>query len=406
MAAVAARSVFTAPTDTAFLPYGRQSIDEEDIAAVLAVLRGDFITQGPTIERFEAEIAKMSGARFAVAVTSGTAALHIACLAAGLKPGRRGVTVPITFVASYNAMLYCGADADLVDVDPDHLCMSPAALAEYLKTHPDCEVIIPVHFAGLSAQGAELRKIAGKRIIIEDASHSFGGTYESGRPIGCGDHADMTVFSFHPVKPITTGEGGAVVTNDPELARRLRMFRNHGLERDPDRFINREAGFDGNVPQPWYYEAQELGFNYRMTDIQAALGASQLRRLDHFVARRRDIAKTYDRALSGLRFMVPAQSHAGQRNRSGLHLYVGLFDFAGMGLSRRQVMEKLRETGVGSQVHYIPVHLHPAYHERLGGQSFPIAEAYYQRCLSLPLHPSLTDRDVARVIDSVRALAA
>jgi UDP-4-amino-4,6-dideoxy-N-acetyl-beta-L-altrosamine transaminase len=386
------------------LGYGRQSVDQSDIDAVVSVLRSDFLTQGPVVERFEAALAERVGARHAVAVSSGTAGLHIACLAAGIGPGDRGVTAAVTFAASANCLIYAGADADLVDIDPDALGMTPALLEKALTSAPDIKVIVPVHFAGLAFASAEIRTLAKARIVIEDAAHSIGGTYACGKAVGCGAYADMSVFSFHPVKTITTGEGGAVVTSDGELARRLRALRSHGIERDPTRFVDAETRENGRV-KPWLYEQQMLGFNYRMTDIQAALGLSQLGKLDRFLERRRAIARRYDEAFGKLPHVRLPQSVPRDRARSGHHLYIVLFDFTAMRTTRTAFMARLREQGIGSQVHYIPLYRQPYYAKRYGldPTAFPAAESYYSGCLSLPFYPALTDEDVAHVITSVTA---
>jgi perosamine synthetase len=386
------------------LGYGRQSIDEADIDAVVSVLRSDFLTQGPAIERFESALAERVGARHAVAVSSGTAGLHIACLAAGMGSDDRGLTAAITFAASANCLLYAGADAGFVDIDTDSLNLAPAALEKALALTPQVKAIVPVHLSGLAHASAEIRTLAKGRIVIEDAAHSIGASYACGKPVGCGAYADMSVFSFHPVKTITTGEGGAVVTDDGDLARRLQALRSHGIERDAARFVSTEAREDGRV-KPWLYEQQILGFNYRMTDIQAALGLSQLGKLDHFLERRRAIAKRYDEAFRKLPHVRLPQSAPRDRARSGHHLYVALFDFAAMRTTRTTFMTRLREQGIGSQVHYIPVYRQPYYTTRYGldPAAFPAAESYYSGCLSLPFYPALTDEDVAHVITSVTA---
>ena len=387
------------------LGYGRQSIDQSDVDAIVAVLQSDFLTQGPAVEHFESAFAERVGARYAVAVSSGTAGLHIASLAAGVGPGDRGLTAAITFAASSNCLLYAGAEAGFVDIDRDTLGLAPAALERALKATPQVKAVIPVHLAGLAHGTAEVRALAKDRIVIEDAAHAVGGIYACGKPVGCGAYSDMSVFSFHPVKTITTGEGGAVVTNDAELARRLRMLRSHGIERDASRFVGDDAREAGKN-KPWLYEQQMLGFNYRMTDIQAALGLSQLAKLDLFLDRRRAIARRYDEAFAKLPHARMPQSSPQDRARSGHHLYIALFDFAALGTTRAAFMTKLRALGIGSQVHYIPVYRHPYYVERYGidPAAFPNAEHYYSRCLSLPFYPALTDEDVERVIAAVGGL--
>jgi perosamine synthetase len=384
-----------------FLSYGRHLVDDDDIAAVVEVLRGEMLTTGPMVERFEGAVAERVGAKHAVAVNSATSGLHIACLAARIGAGSETVTAPITFVASANCALLCGGTVHLADIDRDSLSLSPQALERTLAAHPSVKAVMPVHFGGLASHAAELRHIAGSRLLIEDAAHSFGGSYEDGRPVGSGAYADMSVFSFHPVKPITTGEGGAVVTNDDELARLLRLFRSHGIEREPARLVALDdEGTD--TPPPWYYEQHELGLNYRLTDLGAALGVSQIGKLDHYLARRREIAAYYDEQWRGLPHLAIPQSAPGERGRSGLHLYVLRFDYAGLDTTRQQVMAELRKSGVGSQVHYIPVYRQPYHRDGIDRAAFPESEAYYRECLSIPLHPGLTEAEVERVVGAVR----
>jgi perosamine synthetase len=388
-----------------FLGYGRQNINHSDIDAVVAVLKSDFLTQGPTVERFEAALAERVGARHAVAVSSGTAALHIACLAAGVGPGDHGLTSAVTFAASANCLLYAGANASFVDIDNNGLGMATAALERSLRDQPVGKVIVSVHLAGLAHEAAAIRSLGQNRIVIEDAAHAVGGRYTCGKWIGCGAYSDMCIFSFHPVKAITTGEGGAVVTNDDELAQRLRMLRSHGIERDTSRFVGSDECERGE-PKPWLYEQQLLGFNYRMTDIQAALGLSQLNRLEEFLERRRAIARRYDEAFARLPHLKLPQSLTEQRGRSGHHLYIVLFDFGALQTTRTAFMLKLREQGIGTQVHYIPIYRQPYYVKRYGFDpaAFPESEAYYARCLSLPFYPGLTDEDVEYVIAMVTRL--
>ncbi|MGN6285688.1 MAG: UDP-4-amino-4,6-dideoxy-N-acetyl-beta-L-altrosamine transaminase [Afipia sp.] len=386
----------------AFLGYGRQSIDESDIEAVVEVLRGDFLTQGPAVERFESALVDYTGAAYAVAVSSGTAALHIACLAAEVGGGDIGVTSAITFAASANCIRYSGGEVGFIDIDPATLGMSVRGLESTLAETPQTKVVIPVHMGGLADSASNLRKAAGERIVIEDAAHSFGGQYECGKRVGSCAYSDMTILSFHPVKAITTAEGGAVLTNDPELARRLRLYRSHGIHRDAARFVNSDAMEEGSA-KPWYYEQSALGFNFRLTDIQAALGISQLAKLDRFISRRREIAKRYDEAFSRVPGIRLPQSAAEQRARSGLHLYIALFDLKALKVTRAMVMNRLKDMGVGSQVHYIPVYRQPYYATRYATDRsrYPEAERYYDECLSLPLHPGLRDEDVEYVARSV-----
>ncbi|MBP7666170.1 MAG: UDP-4-amino-4,6-dideoxy-N-acetyl-beta-L-altrosamine transaminase [Burkholderiaceae bacterium] len=382
------------------IPYGRQHITAEDEAAVLAALRSDWITQGPAIPRFEQALAARVGARHGVAVCNATAGLHIACLALDLGPGDRLWTSPNTFVASANCGLYCGATVDFVDVDPQTYNMSVPALAAKLEaaaaggTLP--KVVVPVHFAGQSCDMQAIHAL-GQRYgfrIIEDASHAVGGSY-LGQPVGNGRFSDLTVFSFHPVKIITTAEGGMVMTNDAQMAARLERLRSHGITRDP-------AVMEGEPEGPWVYEQVELGLNYRLTDLQAALGLSQLSQLETSVARRHQIACRYDAELAGLPLTTPWQSPDA---RSALHLYPIQVDPARSPLTRRQLFDGLRTAGIGVNVHYIPVHTQPHY-RRLGfapGQ-FPAAEAYYAQAISLPMFPTLTEAQQGEVIAALRRL--
>jgi perosamine synthetase len=384
-----------------FLGYGHQTIDRSDIDAVVAALESDLLTQGPQVERFEAALAERVGARHAVAVSSGTAGLHLACLAAGIEPGDRGLTSAITFSASANCLIYAGADAGFVDIDLNSIAISPDALAQALNKTPSVRAIVPVHMAGLAEGMADIRKIAGNRIVIEDAAHAFGGAYECGGAVGSCAYSEMAVFSFHPVKQITTGEGGAVLTNDAELARRLRLLRTHGIEQEPGRFVSGESEEDGQT-KPWFREQQMLGLNYRITEMQAALGLSQLKKLDRFLDRRRAIARRYDEVFSKLSAVRLPQSHPEQRQRSAHHLYIVLLDFSALNTTRTQIMRCLAERGIGSQVHYIPVYHHPFHARRVTDRNaFPQAECYYRNCLSLPLHPGLSDEEVERVIGAV-----
>ncbi len=380
------------------IPYGCQDITEEDIAAVVDVLRSDFITQGPVVGRFESALAGRCDAGHGVAVSNGTAGLHLALLALGVGPGDLVWTSSITFVASANAARYCGAAVDFVDIDPGTANLCPDRLAEKLeRAERDGslpKVVVPVHFAGQSSAMDRISELSGRYgfRILEDASHALGGAYR-GAPVGSCRWSDATVHSFHPVKIITTGEGGMVTTNDEELAWRLSTLRTHGITRDSARMTGASHG-------PWYYQQLELGYNYRLTDLQSALGLSQLGRLDEFAARRSALAARYDEALAGF----PLRPLARDRNAtSGWHLYVVRLDLSAIGCNRREVFDRLRAAGVGVNVHYIPVHLQPDY-VRLGfspGQ-FPEAERYYEECLSLPLFPGLSDEQFAAVVEAVR----
>ncbi|MGY4532411.1 UDP-4-amino-4,6-dideoxy-N-acetyl-beta-L-altrosamine transaminase [Pseudomonas sp. TE3786] len=379
------------------IPYGRQSISAQDIDAVVEVLRSDWLTQGPTIERFEQAMATTCEARHAVAVSNATAALHIACLALDLGPGDWLWTSPNTFVASANCGLYCGAQVDFVDIDPLTLNLSVPALAAKLAQAQGQgrlpKIVVPVAFAGQSCDMAGIRALAEQYgfKIIEDASHAVGASYR-GRPVGCGDYADITVFSFHPVKIITTGEGGLLTTQDDHLAERLRRLRSHGITRDPALMTQPSDG-------PWYYQQLELGYNYRITDIQAALGLSQLTRLHAFVTRRRALAARYAELLADLPLTLPS---AQQGAESAWHLYPVRLQLDGLHSDQGQIFTALRAAGIGVNLHYIPVHLQPFYRQ-LGFATgdFPEAERYYRQAISLPLFPDMTDEQQEQVVQAL-----
>jgi UDP-4-amino-4,6-dideoxy-N-acetyl-beta-L-altrosamine transaminase len=381
------------------IPYGRQEVREEDIAAVVSVLRSDWLTQGPMVPRFEKAVAEKVGAGHAVAVNSATSALHVACLALGLGPGDWLWTSPITFVASANCARYCGARVDFVDIDPVTRNIDPNALEDKLKEVARQgrlpKVLVSVHFAGQSCDMAAIHGLAqryGFR-ILEDASHAIGAAYHQD-PVGSCRYSDITVFSFHPVKIITTGEGGLATSNDPALARHMARLRSHGITREPDEL-------EGESPGPWYYEQIELGYNYRMSDIQAALGFSQLSRLEDYVTRRNALARRYDVLLAGLPLDTPKVLPG---MRSAWHLYtVTLHDAK----QRRAVFERMRAAGIGVQVHYLPVHLQPDY-RRFGFKAgdFPRAEDYAARTLTLPLYPSLTEAEQEHVVACMKKALA
>ena len=378
----------------AVIPYGRQQVTEGDIAAVVEVLRSDWLTQGPVVPDFEAAVANACGATHGVAVNSATSALHVACLALGLGHGDRLWTSPITFLASANCALYCGAQADFVDVDRRTGNLSVEALARKLEAAAAAnalpKVLVPVHLAGQSCDMAAIGALAQRHgvRVIEDASHAIGGTH-CGEPIGNCRHSDITVFSFHPVKIITTGEGGMAVTQDAKLAERMVLLRSHGMTRDPALM---ERAPDG----PWSYDQITLGYNYRMTDLQAALGRSQLGRLRDCIDRREALANRYDQLLAGLDLKTPTREPFG---RSAWHLYIVQVEAA----RRRAVFEALRAADIGVNVHYIPVHTQPHY-RRLGFQpgQFPEAEAFYAGAISLPMYVGLTEAQQDRVVDVLR----
>jgi UDP-4-amino-4,6-dideoxy-N-acetyl-beta-L-altrosamine transaminase len=383
---------------TAMIPYGRQNISEEDVQSVVDVLRSDFLTQGPAVPAFEKSIADYCGVQYAVAVNSATSALHIACLALGVGKDDMVWTTPITFVASANCALYCGARVDFVDIDPRTYNMSVECLAKKLahavKSGNLPKVVIPVHLCGQPCDMAGIHMLAQQYgfKIIEDASHAIGGKYR-GEPVGNCHYGDITVFSFHPVKIITTGEGGMAMTNDAQLAKRMQLLRSHGITRDANEMTHAPDG-------PWYYQQIDLGFNYRMTDIQAALGKSQKRRLDEFVARRHVLAERYDRLLADLPVITPWQ-HAD--SYSGLHLYVVRLKLDEIAKTHREVFEALRAAGVGVNLHYIPVHMQP-YYRKLGFKAgdCPEAERYYETAITLPLFPALTNEQQDKVVSAIK----
>lgn len=379
------------------IPYGRQEITQADIDAVVSVLQSDFLTQGPAVPRFEQAVADYAGAQYAVAVNSATSALHLACLSLELGPGDLLWTSPITFVASANCALYCGADVDFVDIDSRTFNLCPKALEQKLveaeKKGRLPKIVIPVHMAGQPCHMVEIHALS-KRYgfrIIEDASHAIGGKYR-GNAIGSCQYSDITVFSFHPVKIITTGEGGMALTNNEEYANRMALLRSHGITRDTEKMTKSDG--------PWYYQQIALGFNYRMTDIQAALGLSQMKRLDEFVAKRHEIAKRYNELLVEQPFITPWQHVDGY---SGLHLYIIRLKLTEIKKTHREVFDSLRAAGVGVNLHYIPVYRQPHY-EQMGFQTghCPEAEQYYCEAISLPIYPGLTSKEQDNVLNALR----
>jgi len=379
------------------IPYGRQDIDEADIAAVVSVLRSDFVTQGPAVTAFEEAVMRATGARHAIAVGNATQGLHVACIAAGLGPGDLLWTSPVSFLASANCARYCGADVDFVDIDPATFNMSPDALAAKLEAASKSgrlpKVVVPVHLGGEPCDMERIHALARRYgfAVIEDAAHAIGAQYR-GKPIGSGPSL-MSVFSFHPVKIVTTGEGGAVVTNDEAVARRLRRLVSHAMTRDP-------ADMDASSHGPWYYQQVELGFNYRLTDIQAALGTSQFKRIEAFIARRQEIAAAYDRDFANLP-LVPQRRDPG--NRSALHLYILRLRRGATKIGQREFHERLRADGVLVNLHYIPIYLQP-YYRRLGFKPghCPEAENYYAEAVSLPMYAALSEDQRRRVVETVR----
>jgi len=379
------------------IPYGRQSISEADIAAVVEVLRGDWITQGPAVPRFEAAVATYCGSLYGVAVSHGTAALHLACWALGLGPGDVLWTSPNTFVASANCALYCGAEVDFVDIDPHTYNLSVDSLEQKLQQAQRWgklpRVVLAVHFAGQPCDMQGIARLSDKYgfRVIEDASHAFGASYQ-GEKIGACRYSDLTTFSFHPVKIFTTGEGGMVTTNDKSLAQRLSLLRQHGLQRSaepPER--------DGQGG--WFYEQIDLGYNYRLTDIQAALGLSQLRRVDEFVRKRRALAARYDKLLASMPLVLPFQAPS---TESSWHLYTIRIDGEETSLKRLDVYNAMRQQGIGVNVHYIPVHTQPYYRARgFKPGDFPQAEKYYESALTLPIHPGLSDAEQDKVVQAL-----
>ena len=379
------------------IPYARQSISKQDIDAVTEVLQSDYLTQGPVVPAFEEAVANLVGAKYAIAGNSATSMLHVACLALGVTDGDLVWTSPISFVASANCALYCGAEIDFVDVDSETVNMSPTALATKLekahKSNKLPKVIIPVHMGGQSCDMKSIGLLAKQYGIkvIEDASHAIGGSYDS-RSIGNCAHSDITIFSFHPVKIITSGEGGMATTQDKSLAHKLRMLRSHGITRNEIEF---EFANDG----PWYYEQQELGLNYRLTDIAAALGLSQLQRIDVFINQRNRIAARYDDAFASTQVAIP---HINSDCISAFHLYIARYDFEKSDVTRIQLFQDMKDSGVLLNLHYIPIYRQP-YYSKMGfdPKMFPNTERYYKQAFSVPMYADLTEADQNMVISSL-----
>lgn len=394
------------------LRYGRQSIEQDDIDAVVAVLKSDFLTTGPAVAAFESALAEKAGAREAIACSSGTSALHMMAMVLDLSADDTVVVPSMTFMGTASAMRLTGAEVIFSDVNPDTGLMEAGHLEDALKRAGSrrAKVAIPVHLNGWACDMAALAAVAEKHgvTLLEDAAHAIGTTVnENGKavPVGACSQSQMTIFSFHPVKTVTSAEGGAVTTNDSAQAARLRRLRSHGITHKPEEFVDRAAAFDTKGdPNPWYHEMHEPAPNYRLSDVHCALGLSQLRKLDRFVARRRALADRYDRALASLAPAIrPVPRITGCE--PGLHLYAVLIDFKALGLDRATVVQRLRDQGVGAQVHYIPVHRQPYYRRRYGELNLPGADAYYARELSLPLYPDMSDNDVDRVVEALAAIA-
>lgn len=391
----------------AFLPYGRQSIDEDDIAAVAEVLRGDWLTTGPSVARFEDDFAKAVDARHAVVCNSGTAALHMAAHALGIGPADVAIVPAITFLATANAIRYLGGEVMFCDVDPDSGLMTPQSLSDAFGRAAGRRVkaVLPVHLRGVTVDLTAIGDLAERAgaMIVEDACHALGTTYTANgasHRVGACAQTAMACFSLHPVKTIAMGEGGVVTTNDAATAEKLRRFRAHGMEADPQRWTQRDLAFEGDAPAPWYYEMSEPGFNYRATDFACALGRSQLRKLDAFTRRRRQLTERYLQILPTLAPHVRAPIIP-EGCDPALHLFAVRIDFAGLGLQRGAVMRALRERGIGTQVHYIPVNRQPYYRARYGALDLPGADRYYAETLSLPLFPAMADTDVERVVEAL-----
>lgn len=374
--------------------YGHQYIDESDIKAVVDVLKSDFLTQGPFVAKFEQEICRITGAKYCVSVSNATAGLHIAVAALELDEDVEGITTPNTFLASSNCMVYNKIKPVFADINSTTYNIDSAEIKKNITSKT--KLLIPVHFAGLPCEMDKISKIAKEHNlhVIEDAAHAIGSQYADGSYVGNCKYSDMTVFSFHPVKTITTGEGGAVTTDDEKLYQKLLMLRSHGTTKD-EKLLTKNPG-------PWYYEMQALGFNYRMTDMQAALGYSQLQKLDFFKRRRREIVAKYNSAFAGMKYLKPPTEP--KEVSSCFHLYAVQIDFNALGKSRSQVMQELRDQGIGTQVHYIPVPTQPFYKNTFGYKDgdYPVAEKYYEQELSLPLYPGLNDEDVENVIEAVK----
>ena len=395
-------------TNNRFLPYSRQFISKEDVKKVTSVLKSDFITQGPEIINFEKNFAKYVGAKYAVACATGTAALHISCLALGINNKSKILASAVTFVASTNCAEFIGANVDFVDIDKKTHCISVKDLERKLKKNKRIDLVIVVHLAGYSSDMKKIFELKKKYKfnLIEDSCHALGGKYGKFK-VGSCKYSDISTFSFHPVKPITTGEGGMVTTNNKKIYDKLILFRTHGIHKSPKKFTNIDLGFDDNKePNRWYYEMSDLGYNYRMTDIQAALGNSQLKRIDKITKKRNQIANYYKNELENIsNLTLPVAS---QKIKHAYHLFTILFDFEKLKMSKNLFMKKLAENGIGSQVLYIPVFLQPYYKKKYNFKPkyFPNAMYYYERALSIPIFYDIKRKELKKVVNTIKELVA
>lgn len=392
-----------------FLSYGAQYIDDDDVASVAQVLKSGWLTTGPSVELFEQRLCNATGAKHAIVVSNGTTALHLAYLGLGLKPGHVVIVPAITFLATANAAIYCGAEVIFADVDPSTGLMEAQHVTEALKRVPTgkkVHLITPVHLNGQGCDMADLKRVADQHNIhiVEDACHALGSECAKGQKIGSCDHSQAAVFSFHPVKTIAMGEGGAIVCQDDKLAEAMRRARSHGMVGQPINPINPSLGLDasGN-PNPWYYEMPEMGYNYRASDLHCALGASQLLKLSHFIERRRELVNLYREALQDLAPFVQTIKEKSSW-KPAWHIFPVRIDFAKAGIDRAQVMHALKEQGIGSQVHYIPVPWQPFYQKHCQLHSYSGAQSYYESAMSLPLHLGMRDEDVGRIINTLREI--
>ena len=386
------------------IPYGRHHIDGEDIKSVIKVLKSDNLTQGPLISAFENEISKYVGVKYSVVVASCTAGLHLASIVSKLKKGKKLLTSPITFVATANSSLYCGAETIFADIDSSTINISTESIKEVISKNK-IHAIAPVHFGGLPCDMRKIKEIANKinAVTYEDAAHAFGASFQDGSKVGSCKYSDMTVFSFHPVKSIAMGEGGIITTNSKKIYKQLLRLRNHGIEKNNDNFIFKKRGLSNKTNNPWYYEVQELGYHYRVTDIQCALGLSQLKKIDKFLSRRRELAINYDLAFENLKNCKPVQKK--MRDTSSNHLYILKVNFKKLEKTRADLMREFKSVGIQTQVHYIPVTSHPYFRKKnFKKHNLFNAYQYYDSALSIPLFYDLTDKEQRYVIEQVKKL--